>query len=170
MAINPVVDDLSFVRIKAMENKMLITRAALQDLPDILELQKTAFQSEALIYGACAVPPLSQTLENIQEEHATKVFLKMTLDGVLIGSIRVTEKGRAVRLEKLMVHPDFQDRGLGGQLIRAAEEQFPSAGCYELMTGKKSVKNVHLYVQHGYQIVREEIKPGGIVMVWMEKT
>ncbi|MFA6321134.1 MAG: GNAT family N-acetyltransferase [Candidatus Omnitrophota bacterium] len=147
----------------------IIARAQENDLPAILELQKLAFQSEALIYGACAVSPLSQTMESIKNEYRSKTFLTMTLNGRLVGSIRASETAGVCCLEKLVVHPIVQDRGFGGQLIDAAERVFSSAKKYELMTGQKSEKNIHLYTKHGYRIVREEAASGGTVMVWMEK-
>lgn len=148
---------------------MSISPAVRKDLPAILKLQKLCFQSEAAIYGACAVPPLSQTLKSIREEFKAKTFLKMTLEGVLAGSIRAYQTEGVVRLEKLMVHPDFQNHGFGGRLIRAAEGLFPDARAFELMTGKESLKNIHLYTKHGYRAVREEPGTAGAVMVYMQK-
>ena len=152
-----------------MKEGISITPAGKEDLSRILQLQKLAFQSEAEIYGVCAVSPLFQTLESLQAEFASKTFLKATVNGVLAGSIRISRNGRRVRLEKLIVHPESQNCGLGNRLMAAVEERFPDAEVYELMTGRESGKNIHLYSKLGYKIVREATTPEGIVVVWMEK-
>lgn len=152
-----------------MNETVSITPARKEDLPRILQIQKQAFQNEAEIYGVCAVSPLFQTLESLEAEFATKTFLKATVNGVLAGSIRFSRNGRRVRFEKLIVHPDFQNRGLGGRLLAAAEAVCPGVEVYELMTGGKSEKNLYLYGKQGYKGVREETTPEGIRVVWMEK-
>ena len=152
-----------------MNETVSITPARKEDLPRILQVQKQAFQSEAEIYGVCAVSPLFQTLESFQEEFASKTVLKATVNGVLAGSVRVSRNGPRARLEKLIVHPDFQNRGLGGRLLAAAEAVFPGVEVYELMTGGKSEKNLYLYGKRGYKGVREETTPEGVGVVWMEK-
>jgi GNAT superfamily N-acetyltransferase len=154
---------------KELGSDVLIVRASEEDLPGILDLQKIAFQSEANIYGACAVPPLSQTIGDIRVEFQLKVFLKMLIDGRLVGSIRVARNEDVVRLEKLIVHPQAQGHGFGGKLIQAAEALFPEVRIYELMTGQNSARNIHIYQKRGYKIVRQEVK-SGIIMVWLEKT
>ena len=152
-----------------MNETVSITPAGKEDLPRILQIQKQAFQSEAEIYGVCAVSPLSQTLESLQSEFASKTFLKATVNGVLAGSVRISRDGRRARLEKLIVHPDFQNQGVGGRLLAAAEAACSGVEVYELMTGGKSEKNLYLYGKQGYKRVREETTPEGVVMVWMEK-
>ena len=153
-----------------MNDGVVIRRATQDELSAILALQKAAFQSEAAIYGACAVSPLAQTDECIAAEFAEKTFLALTVGDLLVGSVRVSERDGRVMLEKIIVHPDFQNRGLGGRLIEEAERLFPDAKVFELMTGKKSAKNIHVYERHGYRIVREESKPNGLELVWMEKS
>ncbi len=67
---------------------MRIERAVLDDAQDILSLQKLAYQSEAEIYHDHTLPPLTQTLEEIQKDFETQLFLKAVEEGQTIGSVR----------------------------------------------------------------------------------
>jgi len=93
-----------------------IETATRADLDRILRLQKTAYLSEAEIYGDDAVPPLRQTMEELEGEFGTMLFLKAETEGKLIGSVRADERGGICRIGKLMVSPEFRKRGLGAAL------------------------------------------------------
>lgn len=55
---------------------MKISRAVLEDLDGILRLQKRAYLSEAKLYDDYSIPPLTQSLEKIEQEFANQIFLK----------------------------------------------------------------------------------------------
>ncbi len=125
---------------------MKIEKAARDDLSDILALQKIAFKSEAEIYNDFSIQPLHQTIEEIQDEWKTHTFLKMTDEkGNIVGSVRAVAKERGCFIGKLIVHPEFQNRGIGRSLMSAIESQFDNSDFYELFTGSKSRKNISLY-------------------------
>ena len=128
---------------------MLITQATSDDLIQILELQYLAYQSEALLLGRTDIPPLKQTLDEIQQEHQKGIILKATNDaGLVIGSVRGQVDGQTLLVGKLIVHPDMRGRGLGTQLLTAIEEACPKQR-YELYTSSKSTRNIRL---HGYSL------------------
>ncbi len=56
---------------------MNISRAAKKDMVKILRLQKCAFISEAELYNDYSIPPLTQGIEEIKQDFANKVFLKV---------------------------------------------------------------------------------------------
>jgi hypothetical protein len=49
-----------------MELNMIIERAHIEDTKEILDFQKLAYQSEAEIYNDYTIPPLTQTLEEME--------------------------------------------------------------------------------------------------------
>ena len=56
---------------KAMANSLdqtLYLRADKSDAPEILALQKIAYQSEAEIYGDDSLPAMQQTLEDLEND------------------------------------------------------------------------------------------------------
>ena len=86
------------------DEKVIITKAVSSDLPKILEVQKQAFYSEAVFYNDFNIQPMRQTLEEISEEFKNKVFLKASIDGRIVGSVRASrslENEKTCFIEKL---------------------------------------------------------------------
>jgi ribosomal protein S18 acetylase RimI-like enzyme len=106
---------------------MVVVPARLEDAATILELQKLAYRSEAMIYDDFSISPLTQTLENLQSEFNTKTILKAVADNRIVGSVRAYQKNRTCYVERLIVHPDFQRRGIGTKLLKRIEELFSTA-------------------------------------------
>ena len=105
---------------------MEICRATENDLPDILDLQYLAYQSEAALFGSKDIPPLKQTLDELTDEFNNGVILKlMTEDNTIIGSVRANLKDETAYIGKLMVHPDYRHKGFGSKLLTEIENYFP---------------------------------------------
>jgi N-acetylglutamate synthase-like GNAT family acetyltransferase len=152
-----------------MLDDMLIEQAQLTDAPEILALQKLAYLSEAEINQDFTIPPLTQTLEEIEHEFQTKTVLKAIRDGRIIGSVRAYLQEGTCYIGRLIVHPDFQNQGIGAKLLRAIEECFAQARRYELFTGEKSERNMYFYQKWGYHIFRKEDLTDKVPLVFLEK-
>lgn len=124
--------------------------ASVDDAPDILEIQKLAFESEARLYDDWSLPPLVQTLESLLGDFRHWRYLKASLGDRIVGAGRARMTGDVCEIGRLSVHPDCQGHGIGRALLRAAEQLFPNAQRYELFTGIKSVPNLRLYERAGY--------------------
>lgn len=148
---------------------MIIKNAERTDLARILAIQKEAYLSEARIYDDFTLPPLRQTLEELQSEFAIKTILKAEIDGRIVGSIRVGLSGDTCSIERLIVEPSEQGRGIGSALLRRGEAIFATASRYELFTGAKSDANIRLYGRHGYSIFRTQAISPAVSLVFMEK-
>jgi ribosomal protein S18 acetylase RimI-like enzyme len=94
-----------------------IVRALIEDAPFILELQKLAYHSVAAIYNDFSISPLLQTLDDLKREFTTKTVLKAVLNEQLTGSVRAWEQGSTCYVERLFVHPEFQDHSIGTKLM-----------------------------------------------------
>jgi ribosomal protein S18 acetylase RimI-like enzyme len=147
----------------------LIEAAALPDAAAILSLQKLAYQSEARLYGDARIPPLLQTLSELQAELADMEFLKATHQGQIVASVRGLLRDGTAHIGRLMTHPDFQKRGLGSRLMAAMESRFPTAARFELFTGHQSHDNLRLYRQLGYTECRVQPVHPALSMVFLEK-
>ena len=148
---------------------MSIEQATIEDAQEILSLQKLAYTSEAEIYSDLTIPPLHQTLEEIEAEFADQHFLKFCAEGRIAGSVRAYVKEGTCYIGKLIVHPEYQNQGIGTKLLQEIENAFDHVARYELFTGHKSQKNLHLYDKNGYRISRRQIFTDDLTIVFMEK-
>lgn len=146
-----------------------ILRARIADAEEILELQRLAYRSEAVLYDDWSIPPLVETLEEVRGCFAEATFLKACLADRIIGSVRVSAATGGCAIGRLIVHPDFQGRGVGTQLLLAVEAEFPAAKRFELFTGSKSERNIRLYERLGYRIFSRKRLSELVDVVYLEK-
>jgi len=148
---------------------MIIEEASESDLQEILDLQKLAFQIQGEIYNDFTIPPLVQTLEEIKNDFLLQVFLKTEKDGKIIGSVRGFKIDDSCYIGRLIVHPDYQNQGIGSKLLNEIERAFTTVSRYELFTGHKSEKEIYFYQKQGYSIFKKEKVDEILTMVYFEK-
>ena len=146
-----------------------IEQGLIEDAEEILKLQKHAYISEAEIYNDYTIQPLTQTLESIQADFKNQLFLKASINGVIVGSVRGYIKDDTCHIGRLIVHPDYQNRGIGSRLMKEIEEYFNQAKRYVLFTGHRSERNLRLYHRLGYQPYQREVVSDSLTIVYMEK-
>jgi ribosomal protein S18 acetylase RimI-like enzyme len=148
---------------------MTFERATVLDAEEILSLQKLAYRSEAEIYNDFSIPPLLQTLEEIRKDFESQLFLKTVRDGKIVGSVRAFLREGTCYVGRLIVHPEFQNQGMGTELMRGIEETFKEARRFELFTGHKSEKNLYLYEKLGYKAFKTVKANERLNIVFLEK-
>jgi ribosomal protein S18 acetylase RimI-like enzyme len=152
-----------------MEKMMNIQKATFDDLPKILHLQKQAYLSEATLLNDFSIQPLTQTLEELEKEFSQRIILKIENDqNEIIASVRFHEKDNRIFVGKLMVHPDFQNKGIGTQLLQFIETYYTNK-TFELFTSSKSEKNISLYKKIGYREFKRKTISAELEFVFMEK-
>jgi ribosomal protein S18 acetylase RimI-like enzyme len=151
---------------------MEIKKAAYEDLAEVFDLQKLAYQSEAQLLNDFSIQPLTQTLTEAREEFSkynNSVILKLIdEDNKIIGSVRAHEENGRVYVGKLLVHPNYQNQGWGANLLKAIETYFANK-TFELYTTSKSERNLHLYQKIGYKEFKREKATETYDMVFLEK-
>jgi N-acetylglutamate synthase-like GNAT family acetyltransferase len=152
-----------------LEVVVIIEIATISDLDEILALQKLAYLSEAEIYNDFSIPPLLQTLGEIRKEFNEKTFLKAVDSGKIVGSVRANMIDGTCYIGRLLVHPDYQNKGIGTALLKSIENHFKDCKRYELFTGHKSAKNLYIYQKLGYRVFREEKVTDDLNHVYLEK-
>jgi ribosomal protein S18 acetylase RimI-like enzyme len=148
---------------------MIIQRAARQDAAEILDLQKRAYRSEAILYGLETIPPLTQTLDEMQADITNQVVLKALIDGQIIGSVRATVQDDTCHIGRLIVDPSWQNRGIGTRLMGEIEARFARVARFELFTGHKSARNLYLYGKLGYVPFRHKQVNDALTIIYLEK-
>jgi len=148
---------------------MIIARAEESDLERILSIQRQAYVSEARLYDDFMIPPLRQSLQELHVEFREKVILKAILEEKLCGSVRVSLSGRTCLVERLIVDPVAQGRGVGSALLSAAEAVYPDAEMMELFTGSRSTQNLRFYEKRGYVRSHERVLTEKVIVVYLRK-
>jgi len=72
---------------------MEILEAKIEDAPIILQIQKEAYISEAKLHNDFNIPPLTQSLAELESEFNSKCILKIVLDDQIIASGQVKLNG-----------------------------------------------------------------------------
>ncbi len=147
-----------------------IVRASAVDAPELHELQRLAYRSEAELCGDWTIPPLVEPLAATEAALAAMLVLKAVVAGRIVGAVRGRLEGETCHVGRLIVHPEAQGRGLGTRLLEALEAATPTVCRYELFTGERSARNLHLYAKLGYKLFRTEALSPQVRLVFLEKT
>ncbi len=168
-------------------NQLIIEKAAPEDLPAILDLQKKAFLEVARFFHLKTLPPLEQTLESVTQEFEKGMILKACIedcpstkkgldsrlrgnDQTIVGSVRAYQKSDTCFIGKLFVLPEYQNHGIGKALMREIENQYRhTVKRYEIFTGMRDPRNRHLYDRLGYKPFKTEKLNDEVTFVYMEK-
>lgn len=146
----------------------LLSALAPGDLGEVLTLQRAAYATEAQLYNDPFLPALVQTPEELADELEHGQGLVARVGSRIVGAVRWSIHDDTAHIGRITIAPDFQGRGIGTQLLRAAES---AAGTpvAELFTGHLSVANIRLYEREGYRESRRETLRPGVELVYLSK-
>ncbi len=135
-----------------------------------MDLQYLAYQSEAKLFSSSDIPPLKQTLQDVQQEHQRGIVLKaVDSSGMIVGSVRAHSANNTLYVGKLIVHPERQRKGIGTALLLEVERLHPGKRC-ELFTSSRSHNNIRMYERLGYKILKTEQVTDELSFVYLDKT
>lgn len=150
------------------EAEIVIAPISDADAGEVLTVQRAAFVSEAAIYGSVDMPPLTQTLSELEAELRSESGFTARIGGRLVGAIRYVEDGDLLLIGRIAIAPDMQGEGIGRRLLDAAERA-SDAEFAELFTGSLSEANIRLYTSCGYE-EHERVPDGdGTEQVFLRK-
>jgi len=147
-----------------------IVAAGLEDAPAMLAVQRRAFEAEALACGSREIPPLLETLADIEAHLRTATVLKAMDGDRLVGAIRGVVQGDTCVVRVLVVAEEQRGQGLGARLLAAIEAAHPQVARFELTTNMIMPGNVRFYLRHGYAVVEEIQRAPTIRLAFMRKT
>ena len=148
---------------------MHIVPATLGDAEALLALQRRAYAEEAARYDDWSIPPLTETLDALQQAFATTTILKAVDGDVIVGAVRGKDESGICRVGRLIVEPEHQRQGIGSQLLRAIERYFPDVRSFELFTGEQSAGNLRLYERHGYMAIERKALSLKVTIIVLRK-
>ena len=141
------------------------------DAGEVMTLQRAAFVQEALIYGTPEMPPLTQTLEEVESELHENIGC-VALDGPrMVGAVRARLDGSLLLVGRIAIAPDRTGEGIGTTLLAAVERRGAEAGATEaeLFTGSLSEANLRLYEREGYVETERVQGDDGTEQVFLRK-
>ena len=148
---------------------MKILEAKIEDAPIILKIQKEAYISEAELHNDFNIPPLTQSLAELESEFNNKCILKIVFNDQIIASGQVKLNGSTSCIGRMAVKSDFKGKGIGSKLLSALEQFYPEAHQVELFTGINSKANLGMYERRGYRRIKEEVL-GKTTVVFLGKS
>ena len=119
----------------------------------VLDLQRQAYRVEADLIGSEGIPPLRETLEELQA--CGESFLGAVVDGRLAGAISWRVDAATIDIHRLVVDPDHFRRGLATALVRSLLESESDASRAIVQTGAENEPAARLYLREGFQRVDE---------------
>ena len=146
----------------------MISRAVPADAGEIMTVQRAAYVSEAQLYDNPHLSALSEPLDNVRSAIETEVVLVAREGTRIVGAVRGRVEGPVCHVERLVVAPDMQGRGIGRALLLAVEEAAPVRR-FRLHTGDRSAANLRLYRKLGYEQFREERVADTLSLIHLEK-
>ena len=121
----------------------------------VLAIQRAAYAQEAELVGYDAIPPLHETLDELRSQPLE--WLGAVEDGVLAGAMAITGEGRRCDIDRLVVDPARQRRGIGRRLVGAVSHHV----VVTVSTARDNIPAVRLYESLGFHRVGEtEVEPG----------
>ncbi|MEW6544536.1 MAG: GNAT family N-acetyltransferase [Nitrospirota bacterium] len=128
---------------------LTVRRAAKNDFPAILRIQREAFSEYARVYEVS--PWTTETLESLESDAADKAILVAEWDGAVIGSVRFWVVAGVCVIRLLSVSPSHQGRGAGKALMREIERLAAGAHKLYVCTMLKTPRNIGLFLGLGYR-------------------
>ena len=141
-----------------------IRTAVPADAGELLTLQRACWVQEQQANPGVHIPPLHESLADLEGWLGSWTTLVLRSGGRLIGAVRGRVSDGSWDIGRLMVAPDLQGHGLGRVLLAAIEAAAPDEVTdYVLFTGARSARNIALYKRAGYRLRGEDPDVPGAV-------
>jgi NAD(P)H-dependent FMN reductase/GNAT superfamily N-acetyltransferase len=136
-----------------------------QDADEVVVLQRCCWVDEAIANDSLAVPALQESPEQVKNWLTHWQAWGLWRDGRLLSIVRACRVDAEWHIGRIGVAPDLRGRGVGGWLLRVAEEACePECRSLVLFTGARSLSNIRRYERAGYRRVAHRSSPGSVCL------
>lgn len=125
-----------------------------EDAKELYEIQKLAYKEQLERYRDYETNPAVEGIEWVLFKIKHHIYYKIICDEKIIGAVDIYQHKRSslhYELNGLVVHPDYQNHGIGKKAIEFAENEFKDAKVWTTWTPHKMEKNHHFYEKIGYK-------------------
>ncbi len=133
---------------------------------EIRRVFQVSYVVEAELLGAEDFPPLKRAVEDFLSSDTQ--FFGYFSEGELAAVMEIRTFTDSTLIQSLVVDPKFFRRGIGGEMVQFALENFPSE-VFNVETGAANGPAVKLYEKFGFRIIKEYLTKEGIRKVRFEK-
>jgi RimJ/RimL family protein N-acetyltransferase len=128
-----------------------IKKTKLDEIENLLAIQKEAFAEDYALYKDHDSTPVNETTEKLIENIERFYHFTIWLDNDIIGAIDIRPlDDKRLRLSKLFLRTEYQNKGLGSRIIQLMESEFPLIKDWSLYTPYLNKRNHHFYEKLGY--------------------
>lgn len=137
----------------------MITKAIVEDAPELNTLVNSAYRGDSSRQGWTTEADLldgtridaTGIAELIQTQDTT--LLKYVGEGEILGCVELKKNEDKLYLGMLTVRPNLQGKGIGKELLKAAEDEARNQLCSSIFMTVISVRKelIDWYMRHGYQ-------------------
>lgn len=133
---------------------------------EVLRLQLASYAIEAKLIDYDRIPALFDTPESLRQ--SGDVFLgqgdSSVEGGSLVGVLSFRRQGRAVEVNRVVVHPDRFRQGIATALLGTLDELCHGVRGIHVETATSNTPAVRLYLKLGYEEVSRREVHGGLLV------
>lgn len=131
-----------------MSNQVIIRQMKLSDLPDVIRVCNQAFLEEARVTSEIGISLLKSLIKQPNAQ------LVAEINGKVVGFLRgrINSKAKEAAILHIAVHPSYQGKGIGSQLIREFEKLAKSKGVKRIILGTPFARE--FYEKLGYKCTK----------------
>ena len=131
-----------------MSTALQLLLASANDMDYLLDLRKSTMVEHLAKSG----------IVYSDEQHRARIlehfdcFYLILLDGVCVGAIKYSTDNNRIKIMQLQIHPDFQNQGIGAQVIRQILVEHAHLDCYLTVLKFNPAKDLYLrlgFIQYG---------------------
>lgn len=150
----------------------MITKLNREDqaiLEQMINVQRAAYAVEADLIGTRNIPPLNETIEELEAVHDEE-FFGFVMDGELMGFVATMDESPHLRISRMVVDPKFFKNGIGKALVLYVLNHRKPGQPVIVSTGEKNEPARRLYEKFGFQLQRTfEVGDGTGIVEFIKK-
>lgn len=120
---------------------------------EVLRVQLAAYQVEAELIGFAELPPLKETIKELQQSEET--FYGFYDNGQLSGVVSLIIEDKVMDIYRLFVHPEQFRKGIARKLLIFIQDSEKGFEEIIVSTAAGNQPAIHFYTKSGFSIISE---------------
>ncbi|NOU78023.1 GNAT family N-acetyltransferase [Paenibacillus sp. LMG 31459] len=139
--------------------KVFVEKANIDDAELLAEIQRDSFDDESRTYnnnepgGPEGYDSIDSQIEFMKQAHYYKILKANEIVG---GVIVYVNDSLVYNLGRIYINPIHQNQGIGHQVMKLIEANYPEVQKWWLDTPNWSISNHYFYEKNGYVKIKEE--------------